>query len=74
MFRLLSLDRWCLGLTTTAGRLPAADVASTSAQVPPNYDSLLGKLIVWADTRDNAIARMKRALSETVISGVRTPP
>ena len=39
--------------------------------VPPNYDSLLGKLIVWADTRDNAISRMKRALSETVISGVR---
>lgn len=40
--------------------------------MPPNYDSLLGKLIVWADTRDNAISRMKRALAETVISGVRT--
>jgi acetyl-CoA carboxylase biotin carboxylase subunit len=40
--------------------------------VPPNYDSLLGKLIVWAEDRDQAIARMKRALSETVISGVPT--
>jgi acetyl/propionyl-CoA carboxylase alpha subunit len=39
-------------------------------QVPPNYDSLLGKLIVWAETRDKAISRMKRALAETVISGV----
>lgn len=40
--------------------------------VPPNYDSLLGKLIVWAEDRDKAIIRMKRALSETVISGVPT--
>ncbi len=43
-------------------------------QVPPNYDSLLGKLIVWAETRDKAISRMKRALAETVISGVRMVP
>ena len=41
-------------------------------QVPPNYDSLLGKLIVWAEDRVQAINRMKRALSETVISGVPT--
>eukprot|EP00884_Botryococcus_braunii_P007561 jgi/Botrbrau1/16806/Bobra.150_2s0033.1 len=40
--------------------------------VPSNYDSLLGKLIVWAETRDEAINRMKRALSETVITGVTT--
>jgi acetyl/propionyl-CoA carboxylase alpha subunit len=46
--------------------------AHTDLQVPPNYDSLLGKLIVWAEDRDQAIARMKRALSETVISGVPT--
>lgn len=38
--------------------------------VPPNYDSLLGKLIVWAEDRDQAITRMKRALGEMVISGV----
>ena len=40
--------------------------------VPPNYDSLLGKLIVWGEDREAAIMRMKRALSETVISGVPT--
>ncbi len=32
-------------------------------QVPPNYDSLLGKLIVWGENRDAAINRMKRALN-----------
>ncbi len=40
--------------------------------VPPYYDSLLGKLIVHADTRAQAIARMHRALSETVIQGPKT--
>lgn len=38
--------------------------------VPPNYDSLLGKLIVWGADRTQAIARMQRALDETVIGGV----
>lgn len=32
-------------------------------QVPPNYDSLLGKLIVWGEDRTSAINRMKRALN-----------
>jgi acetyl-CoA carboxylase biotin carboxylase subunit len=41
-------------------------------RVPPFYDSLLGKLIVHAATRDEAIARMRRALAETVIEGVHT--
>jgi acetyl-CoA carboxylase, biotin carboxylase subunit len=40
--------------------------------VPVFYDSLLGKLIVWAETRDRAIERMKRALDDLVISGVQT--
>ncbi|CAB4261429.1 unnamed protein product [Prunus armeniaca] len=40
--------------------------------VPPNYDSLLGKLIVWAPTREKAIDRMKRALDDTIITGVPT--
>lgn len=44
----------------------------TGYMVPPDYDSLLGKLIVWGETRDAAIDRMRRALSETVISGVET--
>ncbi|KAK7369834.1 hypothetical protein VNO80_11879 [Phaseolus coccineus] len=40
--------------------------------VPPTYDSLLGKLIVWAPNREKAIERMKRALDDTVITGVPT--
>jgi acetyl-CoA carboxylase biotin carboxylase subunit len=40
--------------------------------VPPFYDSLVAKLIVWAEDRQAAIDRMKRALSETTIEGVKT--
>jgi acetyl-CoA carboxylase biotin carboxylase subunit len=41
-------------------------------RVPPNYDPLIAKLIVHAPTRAQAIARMRRALSETLIGGIRT--
>ena len=41
-------------------------------QVPPFYDSLLGKLIVWDETREAAIARMARALGELEIDGIKT--
>ena len=40
--------------------------------VPPNYDSLVGKLIVHAPTRDDAMATMRRALDELVIEGIQT--
>jgi acetyl-CoA carboxylase biotin carboxylase subunit len=40
--------------------------------IPPYYDSLVAKLIVTADTRDLAIRRMQRALSEYVVQGIRT--
>jgi acetyl-CoA carboxylase biotin carboxylase subunit len=40
--------------------------------VPPFYDSLLGKIIVHAVDRDQAIARMRRAMMETVVEGVKT--
>jgi len=40
--------------------------------VPPYYDSLLGKLIVWAPDRIQAIDRMDRALKEHIIEGVQT--
>ncbi|MCB9654329.1 MAG: ATP-grasp domain-containing protein [Deltaproteobacteria bacterium] len=40
--------------------------------VPPHYDSLLAKVIAWGPTRDDAIDRLKRALAETVIEGVKT--
>jgi acetyl-CoA carboxylase biotin carboxylase subunit len=41
-------------------------------RIPPYYDSLMAKLIVWGETREEAIARMKRALNEYGITGVKT--
>jgi acetyl-CoA carboxylase biotin carboxylase subunit len=44
-----------------------------SGYAPPrNYDSLLGKIITWGSDREEALARMQRALRETVISGIKT--
>jgi len=40
--------------------------------VPPNYDSLIGKVIAYGATRDQAIRRMRIALSEMVIEGIQT--
>jgi len=40
--------------------------------IPPNYDSMIGKLITVAKTREEAIAKMRRALSEYVIEGIKT--
>jgi acetyl-CoA carboxylase biotin carboxylase subunit len=41
-------------------------------RIPPNYDSMIGKLIVHRPTREQAIATMKRALGEFHISPIRT--
>ena len=41
-------------------------------EVPIYYDPMIAKLIVWAETRDEAIARMKRALAEYEIGGIKT--
>ncbi|HEY8508686.1 MAG TPA: acetyl-CoA carboxylase biotin carboxylase subunit, partial [Steroidobacteraceae bacterium] len=40
--------------------------------VPPHYDSLIGKIIAHGDSRETAIARMKNALAEMVIEGIKT--
>jgi acetyl-CoA carboxylase biotin carboxylase subunit len=40
--------------------------------VPPNYDSMIGKIIVHGDTREQALARMRTALLETVVEGINT--
>ena len=40
--------------------------------IPPNYDSMISKLIVVAQTREEAILKMKRALDEYIIEGVKT--
>jgi len=44
----------------------------SGAMVPPFYDSMLAKVIAFGQTRDDAIARMQRALHETVVEGVKT--
>ena len=40
--------------------------------ISPHYDSMIAKLIVWGATREEAVARMKRALSEFAVEGIRT--
>jgi acetyl-CoA carboxylase biotin carboxylase subunit len=41
-------------------------------KIPPHYDSLVSKLIVWGADREEAIARMKRALNEYALTGIKT--
>ena len=40
--------------------------------IPPYYDSMIGKLIVYGDTRELCISRLRRALAETAITGIKT--
>ncbi|MGL4455246.1 MAG: acetyl-CoA carboxylase biotin carboxylase subunit [Plesiomonas sp.] len=44
----------------------------TGYTVPPYYDSMIGKLITYGETREIAISRMRNALSETIIDGIKT--
>ncbi|MEM9617686.1 MAG: acetyl-CoA carboxylase biotin carboxylase subunit [Pseudomonadota bacterium] len=44
----------------------------TGYKIPPYYDSMIGKLIVWGDSRQLCISRLKRALSEMALVGVDT--
>lgn len=44
----------------------------TGYTVPPYYDSMIGKLIAWGDTRETAMARMSGALAELVVEGIDT--
>ncbi len=41
-------------------------------KVPPNYDSMIGKLIAYGETRSSALARMRTALSEIIVEGIQT--
>ena len=41
-------------------------------KIPANYDSMIGKLIVWDKTREGALAKMRSALNELVVEGVET--
>ncbi len=40
--------------------------------MPPFYDSLIGKLIAYGETRESALARMRNALNEMVVEGIKT--
>ena len=44
----------------------------TGYRIPPYYDSMIGKLIVFGDSRDHCIARLRRSLSEMALQGVDT--
>jgi len=46
--------------------------AYTNYFVPPHYDSMIGKVIAYGDTREQAIRRMRIALSEMVVEGIQT--
>ncbi|WP_110648938.1 acetyl-CoA carboxylase biotin carboxylase subunit [Salinicola peritrichatus] len=44
----------------------------TGYSVPPHYDSLIGKLITWGADRDTALVRMRNALDELLVEGIKT--
>ena len=44
----------------------------SGSEVPRYYDPMIGKLAVWAQTREQAIARLRRSLGETVVKGITT--
>jgi acetyl-CoA carboxylase biotin carboxylase subunit len=44
----------------------------TGYEIPPFYDSLIGKLMVWGVDREAALRRMRRALTECAITGIPT--
>ncbi|WP_346797883.1 acetyl-CoA carboxylase biotin carboxylase subunit [Halomonas sp. Bachu 37] len=44
----------------------------TGYTVPPHYDSLIGKLVTWAADRESALTRMRNALDELLVEGIKT--
>ena len=69
--------KWCPG-TVGELRIPGGNgvrfdtLLYPGYTIPPFYDSLLGKLIVWDEDRRSALARLLRALKELEIGGVKT--
>ena len=71
------VTEWVTGIDLIKEQIKIADVRVDSAiytgyEVPPYYDSMLAKLIVHADDREEAIRKMRSALGEVIIEGVDT--
>ena len=68
----------CPGKVTTFPRTRAASGVRVDSHlydgytVPPFYDSLIAKVITFGEDRDTALARMRQALDELVVEGIRT--
>ena len=67
----------CPGVISTyippGGRRVRVDSAMYQGyKVPPFYDSMVAKVITWGETREESTARMKRALGEMVVEGIKT--
>ncbi|MDH5682752.1 MAG: acetyl-CoA carboxylase biotin carboxylase subunit [Spirochaetota bacterium] len=71
------------GFTPSAGKINSFHIPGgfgvrvdshvyTEYEIPPYYDSLIAKLIVWGDNREEAIRRMNRSLDEFIIEGIST--
>ena len=78
---IVSVDNFRLGLTNRTdselllpgGKGIRIDSAIYSGYtIPPYYDSMVAKLIVWAKNRKEAIAKMRSALGEIIIEGIDT--
>ena len=71
-FDSLAPDHHQLAPAVWARRIRVDSHVFTNYFVPPYYDSMIAKLIAFGETRDIAIARMKVALSEMVVDGIKT--
>lgn len=79
----INAEDWTRGFIPCPGQVTAYNVPGgigirvdthiySQYEIPPYYDSLIAKLVTYGNDRDEAIARMKRALDEFIIEGVKT--
>jgi acetyl-CoA carboxylase, biotin carboxylase subunit len=66
------LEAFEFGKDAGPGKIRVDTHLKAGDEVPPYYDSLIAKVIAWADTRDQAIETMRRALAASRVEGVKT--